>query len=277
MTPGAPGGPPTGLACLAIGATAGLASGMLGIGGGLVVVPLLAGWLGVPVKRAVGTSLVVVLTTAVVAVAAETVVAPDNLRWTAAAWLASGALVGAFLGTRIVARTPARALALMLAALLLVAATRMAGVIPMARGPGVAALPSVLEAAAHAGAGLLAGTLAAMFGIGGGIIAVPALAMLHGDWPFQACRATSLVMIIPTSLLAAWLHRRLENVDVALARTLAPSAAAAAVAGVIVANRVPGRPLELAFAGLLVLSAARIAMRQRSPAAGAAEPLKRQD
>jgi hypothetical protein len=44
-----------------IGAVAGLASGLLGIGGGLVMVPLLAGWLGMPLKRALGTSLLAIV------------------------------------------------------------------------------------------------------------------------------------------------------------------------------------------------------------------------
>jgi uncharacterized membrane protein YfcA len=44
-----------------IGAVAGLVSGLLGIGGGLVMVPLLAGWLGMPLKRALGTSLLAIV------------------------------------------------------------------------------------------------------------------------------------------------------------------------------------------------------------------------
>jgi len=44
----------------AIGAGAGFVSGLLGIGGGIVIVPLLAGWLGMPLKRALGTSLLTI-------------------------------------------------------------------------------------------------------------------------------------------------------------------------------------------------------------------------
>jgi uncharacterized membrane protein YfcA len=44
-----------------VGAFAGLVSGLLGIGGGLVIVPLLAGWLGMPLKRALGTSLLAIV------------------------------------------------------------------------------------------------------------------------------------------------------------------------------------------------------------------------
>ena len=49
--------PATAPILMGIGALAGLVSGLLGIGGGLVMVPLLAGWLGMPLKRALGTSL----------------------------------------------------------------------------------------------------------------------------------------------------------------------------------------------------------------------------
>ena len=46
---------------LGIGLVAGFVSGLLGIGGGLVMVPLLAGWLGMPLKRALGTSLLAIV------------------------------------------------------------------------------------------------------------------------------------------------------------------------------------------------------------------------
>src|SRR5688572_18893364 len=53
--------PATGPILGGIGALAGLVSGLLGIGGGLVMVPLLAGWLGMPLKRALGTSLLAIV------------------------------------------------------------------------------------------------------------------------------------------------------------------------------------------------------------------------
>jgi uncharacterized membrane protein YfcA len=249
-----------------IGVVGGLAAGLLGIGGGLVVVPLLTAWMDVPLKRAVGTSLLVVLVTSAVGVATEALVAPQNLRWGAALPLAAGALAGAVLGAKLVARTAARTLALLLAALMLISAAKMAGAFEALAGlPRLGAEPApLLLAIGHLAAGFAAGVLAAMFGIGGGILAVPSLAWLHPAWEFQACRATSLLMIIPTSILAATLHRKLENLDVPIARALAPAAALGSIGGVMLANAVPGRPLELAFAALLVISAIQIARRSRA-------------
>jgi uncharacterized membrane protein YfcA len=252
-------------ACACIGALGGLAAGLLGIGGGLIVVPLLTAWLHVPLKRAVGTSLLVVLVTSCVGVATEAIVAPANLRWAAALPLALGALVGAVLGAKLVARTSPRVLGMLLAALMLVSAVKLAGLVPHWESASSGALGPVALLVAHALAGLAAGVLAAMFGVGGGILAVPALAWLHPAWEFQACRATSLLMIIPTSVLAATLHHKLQHLDPAIGRALAPAAALGAVAGVLLANSVPGRPLEIAFAALLIVSAAQIVRRALRP------------
>ena len=245
---------------LLLGGLAGLASGALGIGGGLVVVPLLSAWLGMPLKRAVGTSLVAVLATALVAVLSETLVAPSNLRWSVGLVLSIMAVVGSWIGTRIVARIAPGRLAILMALMLLIAALRMSGLLALMIPTGSTLSPMSAEAqvATHAGVGLAAGLIAALFGIGGGILAVPALATIHPDWVFQACRATSLIMIVPTSLAATILHHRVGNVDGAVARALIPGCAAGAVLGVLLANHVPERPLEIAFAALLVVSSIRL-------------------
>jgi hypothetical protein len=247
-----------------IGVVAGFASGALGIGGGLVMVPLLTLWIGAPIKRAIGTSLLGVLAISMVAVGTELVVAPANVRFVSAGLLAVGAACGSWIGTRVIARTPPPLLARLMAALLLVAALKMSGLVRLADAGATREdlFPALaVSAAAHVVGGVAAGVVSALFGVGGGILAVPVLAVLHPGWEFQACRATSLAMIIPTSLAGAVLHQRLKNVDGRLAAGLLPGALLGVVGGVILANRVPGRPLEIAFAILLCLAAARLAAR----------------
>src|SRR5690349_14077930 len=109
---------------IAVGLVAGLASGLLGIGGGLVVVPLL---------------------TASVGVATELVVAPSNLRWGPAAVLATAAIAGAWIGARAVAATRPRVLGVLMAVVLVIAAVRMSHLLE--------ALLHRPEAAPFAGAG----------------------------------------------------------------------------------------------------------------------------
>jgi uncharacterized protein len=99
-----------------VGVAAGLLSGLLGIGGGLVIVPTLAGILGVPLKRALGTSLVAV----VVLVIPGTIVhaALGNIDWVAAMFLVIGSLPGARLGATIALGARERTLRLMVGSFL---------------------------------------------------------------------------------------------------------------------------------------------------------------
>jgi uncharacterized membrane protein YfcA len=99
-----------------VGVGAGLLSGLLGIGGGLVIVPVLAGILGVPLKRALGTSLAAV----VVLVIPGTIVhaALGNIDWAATLFLVIGSLPGARLGATIALGTKEHTLRLMVGSFL---------------------------------------------------------------------------------------------------------------------------------------------------------------
>jgi uncharacterized membrane protein YfcA len=99
-----------------VGVGAGLLSGLLGIGGGIVIVPALAGMLGMPLKRALGTSLVAV----VVLVIPGTIVhaALGNIDWAVALFLMVGSLPGARLGARVALGTKERTLRLLVGSFL---------------------------------------------------------------------------------------------------------------------------------------------------------------
>jgi uncharacterized protein len=103
-----------------VGVVAGLLAGLLGIGGGLVIVPALAGILGLPLKRALGTSLV----TVVVLVIPGTIVhaALGNIDWAAALFLVLGSLPGARLGATLALGTKERTLRLMVGSFLAIVA-----------------------------------------------------------------------------------------------------------------------------------------------------------
>jgi len=86
-------------ALIAVGVVAGFLSGLLGIGGGLVIVPALAGMLGMPLKRTLGTSLVCI----VAMVVPGTIVHASlgHIDWTAALLLVIGSVPGARIGAKI--------------------------------------------------------------------------------------------------------------------------------------------------------------------------------
>jgi uncharacterized membrane protein YfcA len=104
----------------AIGTAAGVFSGLFGVGGGTVIVPLLILWLGYEEREATGTSLAAIVVIAAVAVAAQA--AYGNVHWVDAVLIGLPAVAGVVTGTAVQQRIPQRAVSLVFAALLVVSA-----------------------------------------------------------------------------------------------------------------------------------------------------------
>jgi hypothetical protein len=109
--------------------------------------------------------------------------------------------------------------------------------------------------------GLVAGMLAGMLGVGGGLLFVPTLIVL-GLNEHEAI-GTSLLAIIPTVLVGTWRQSRYGNVRWRAAAALGVAAAITAQGGVALAESLHATTLRRLFAGLLVLVAAQIAWRAR--------------
>ena len=109
--------------------------------------------------------------------------------------------------------------------------------------------------------GALAGGLAGMFGVGGGILFVPTLVAL-GLTQVHA-EATSLLAMIPVVLLGVWRHQRYGNVRWRSSLTIGVASIGAAVGGAALAVSLPESVLRRLFAVLLLVTAAQIAWRAR--------------
>lgn len=94
---------------VAIGVAGGLAAGLLGVGGGVIIVPLLVANLAITQRNAHAISLAAIIPAAIVG--AVVYADAGELSWQAAGWLALGAIVGAPVGVRILARRSDRELA----------------------------------------------------------------------------------------------------------------------------------------------------------------------
>jgi uncharacterized protein len=194
---------------------AGLLSGLLGIGGGLVVSPALV-LRGLPIRRAMGTALAVVLPVACVAVLTELVLASEQLHGWLALAIALGGQLGAPVGARVLRFLPEAALRAAFIGLLLYAATRNLGL--LGDLPGVAnqawQITGTSRYLAALGLGVLAGVCAVLFGVGGGVVVVPGLVLILGGLPIREAMATSLLAMIPTAaagLRIAWRDGRVEG------------------------------------------------------------------
>ena len=112
--------------------------------------------------------------------------------------------------------------------------------------------------------GLAAGLLAGFFGVGGGILFVPALVAL-GLSQIEA-EATSLLAILPTVAAGTWRQRHYGNVRWRTALVLGLASIAGAAVGVQIATALPEDVLRRLFAVLLLGVAAQLAWRARRAA-----------
>jgi uncharacterized membrane protein YfcA len=108
--------------------------------------------------------------------------------------------------------------------------------------------------------GLVAGVVAGLMGVGGGILFVPALVLLLDQSQLHA-EATSLLAIIPVAIVGAWRQSSYGNVRLADALVIGALSPVGVVAGAVVANNVSERALELGFAGLILFVAAQLVRR----------------
>lgn len=248
------------LTCLLLGGFAGLAAGLLGVGGGLIIVPVLAGLYAghgfpeaVVMQAAVGTSLATIVITSIAS--ARSHHRRGGVLWPQVWQLGSGILFGAWLGAAIAHRLHSRSLGLLFALFeFAVAAQMLWGRLPEAhrRVPG---------RWVNAGAGLVIGAISAVLGIGGGTMTVPWLVWHNVD--IRQAVGTSAACGLPIALsgtlgfvVAGWHVDGLPAGTTgyvywpAVAAIVATSTLAAPV-GARLAHNLPRAKLKVVFALLL--------------------------
>jgi uncharacterized membrane protein YfcA len=228
---------------------------MFGVGGGIVMVPLLIWLAKLDQRRASAASLAAIIPTALVGSLVYGV--GGHLAVGTAAIVAVGAAAGSWAGARVLRRIRLRTLSWAFVALLVATAGFMVFYTP------VRAAPEPLDAATAAGLvalGLAMGLAAGLFGIGGGVIAVPALMALFGAGDLVA-RGTSLLVMVPSAVVGTLTNRRGGLLDPLGALVTGVTAAAASFGGAALAFAVSPKVGNLLFSALLVVSAVQLATR----------------
>ena len=95
--------------------------------------------------------------------------------------------------------------------------------------------------------GLTAGVVSGMFGVGGGLIIVPALVLLAGFTQHRATGTSLAVLLPPIGIAAALEYYRHGNVSVRAALLIAAALLAGAWVGAFLANKISGPHLRLSF------------------------------
>lgn len=108
------------------------------------------------------------------------------------------------------------------------------------------------------GIGLFAGVLSGVFGIGGGVVIVPALIVLAGFVPLTATGTSLAALLLPVGALGAWEYYRKGHLNIPAALMIAVGLFLGAWIGAKIAQQLSPVQLKRAFAVFLVLVAARM-------------------
>ncbi|MFI5284218.1 MAG: sulfite exporter TauE/SafE family protein [Candidatus Dormibacterales bacterium] len=250
----------------AIGGIAGLASGLLGVGGGFLLVPLQVMWSGTDQRRSSGTSLAAILPIALVgSVIYYFGKVEPQVDLTVAFFLVLGSAVGAFVGAHASRTVPENALKILVAVLLVVVGLKelhdavFGGSAIAGSETGAFGLGHYLLITAS---GLVIGVLSGLTGVGGGVFIVPTLVLVFG-LAQRVAQGTSLLAILPTAAVGAITHYRHGNVDVHAAGWIAVAGVPAALVGAALALWLPVRILAGSFGLFLIFAAIRTWPRRK--------------
>jgi uncharacterized protein len=262
------------LALAVVGCAVGFLAGLVGIGGGVLIVPFLyffyghAGWSGVDLPVALhatmahATSLFIIVPAA--AVGTLTYARAGLVAWQAVAPIAAFAVMAAAAGALLAARVPQELLRLGFGAFLIFTAANL-----LAPRPSSAAGPLRTNLLASAVTGTLVGLFSALLGVGGGLVAIPLLLYVV-RLGVERLAATSLAIVVVAAtsgtltyvvsgLGAAQLPvGSVGYVHVAAALPMLPGAMLAARFGARLNQRLDPRQLRWAFAVLFLLLGGRL-------------------
>lgn len=241
---------------LALGLVIGALVGLLGGGGSVLAVPALVYAAGQSLPRAVATSLLVVGTTAVVALLPR--LRTGHIAWRIAALFGAAGAATAVAGAAVSRLLPEPVLLALFAALMVAAGLRM-----LAEQPSTGAacavdggpvdwrrcLPRTL------GGGVVVGFLTGLLGVGGGFLVIPVLVLALGV-PMATAIGTSLVIVAVNSAAGFLAHAGETALDVPVTVAFAAAAVAAALLAARLGERLDTERLRRWFARLVLAVAA---------------------
>lgn len=243
------------IALLSVGIIGGLLAGFFGVGGGIVMVPLLLVWAKMDQRRAQATSLVAIAPAALVGTASYAVGGVFPIL--PAVVVALGALAGAQGGAWLLRKMSLGWLEWTFLVFVASIATVVVFTVP---NRGVSLELDVTTAAGLAAIGVVMGIAAGLFGIGGGIIAIPALMIFFGVGDLEA-KAVSLIAMAPAALSGSFSHLKHRVATLRDGLWVALAAFIATPLGSLGAFVIPEAYANIIFGGFGLLIATTLLIR----------------
>lgn len=240
------------LRLVAVGLIGGFFAGVFGVGGGLLMVPLLLWWTTMNQRQANATSLLAITPAAIIGALSYGI--GGVFAWLPAIFVAAGSITGAQLGAWILKRIPLVPLRWSF-----IAFVALSGALLFVTVPNRDAL---FELTAATGAllivlGLLMGIAAGLFGIGGGVIVIPALMVFLGQSDLVA-KSVSLLAMAPGSLSGSISHLRYKTASLRDGAWVSIGAVITTPIGTLIAFVLSAQAAAVLFGALTVFIASSL-------------------
>jgi uncharacterized membrane protein YfcA len=265
---------PSTLLLVLTGAATGVVGALLGLGGGVFLVPLLTLALGIPIRAAIAASLISVIATASASSTVNLERGLVNMRLGMVLEVATS--IGGLAGGLAAAALTQRQLFLVFGVTLGIMGILMAfrsGRRNVKIDTGIA--PGILGGRLQEGdqayvyhikrlplglaASLVAGAISGLLGLGGGIIKVPVLSTFCGV-PIRVAAATSAFMIGVTAAASAWVYYGRGDIALHLSAAVAMGALPGSLLGARLTHKVEARSLKVIMAFVLLVVGAQMAL-----------------
>lgn len=243
------------LESLALALISGLFGGLVGLGGGIILVPALSLVLGVPITIAIPVAQVAVVATAMGGTGRY--IKDGHADMMLAIRAGSVTVIGALVGAKVGVLIPARTLELAFAVLIFVIVVQMLRRNSQTTPPGP---PAVKRAGLLF---LVAGLLAGMLGVGGGILNVPAIRLALKRTLITAV-ATSAMIVAFTGAAGATVYARAGRLDWLLAASCTTGAFTGGMLGATLSSRIKRSTLQTIFVVVLLYVAIEMTVRALS-------------
>ena len=237
---------------------AGVLNGLIALGGGVLITPLLV-VAGVSPQIAVGTSLAAVTMLSCIGFAAHLLLGGIALGLVPIVAAVLGGAVGSMIGSKILARLPPHWMLMLFAIVQILVAVRL-----IDQGLGTALLGTVIPGGAplwaYAAFGVFAGILSGIFGVGGGALVLLGLAAFYGV-PVVEGLAIALALNVTNALAGVVHHARHGRVLWQELKILIPTAVIGIGAGAVLAHELPVDAMRVVFGGFFMFMGIMLARK----------------
>jgi hypothetical protein len=241
-----------------LGLLAGVMNGLIALGGGVLITPLLV-VAGVNPQIAVGTSLAAVTMLSCIGFTAHFLLGGISLGLVPIVAAVGGGGAGTVLGSKILARLTPHWMLILFAIIQILVAIRL-----IDQGLGLALLGEVIPGGAplwaYVALGLFAGTLSGIFGVGGGALVLLGLAAFYGV-PVVEGLAIALALNVTNALAGVVHHARQGRVLWQELKILMPTAVIGIGAGAALAHELPADAMRVVFGGFFMFMGIMLAQK----------------